>query len=141
MRELNRAFNHYAEPIFVNTETGEIDAGHAPSFRKNPVPSKMVLDWMEGNYAFVHPDFPQLLFFAVDKIESPEVLACCDPLLLFTCTLCSYENTVSPEGLARHEFIHSLQLRLNPYVSHYLAENIAEDLELMDIAKLVSLIG
>lgn len=133
VRDLNRAFNHNAEPIFVNTQTGEIDARNAPTFQKYPLADNLVLNWMTGNYGYVHPDYPNYLFFAVDLIGDPEILACCLPPLFFSCVLCKSETEVSGTNLARHEFIHSLQLRLNPNISHGLAEGVADVFEIMDL--------
>lgn len=139
VRELNRAFNHNAEPVFVNTKTGEVDIRYAPSLQKNPIPPHYIRSWMEGNYGVVHPSHPNVLFFAVDRLQDPDGFGCCTEFL-FLCDICHTKNEVTPEGLARHEWLHSLQLKLNPGISHGLAENIANDLELLDIARIASVV-
>lgn len=140
IRQLNRAFNHNAEVAFVNTETKEINVKHAPTLKKNPIAPDLIGKWMEGNYGFVHPDHPNILFFAVNKLEAHDIFACCDQDI-FTCAVCGMEHEVTPESLARHEFVHSLQLRLNPRISHGLAEDIADDLEFIDIVKIADITG
>lgn len=126
-------FNHFAEPVFINSETKEIDDSHAPSLRRNRISPELIGGWSKGNYGFVHPDHPNLLFFDIKLLESKEILACCGPLPPFTCSFCNYEKEVTPESLAKHEFFHSIQLMLNPNISHYEAEkwaDVFEDLEL-----------
>lgn len=140
IRDLNRAFGHNAEPVFVNTETREIDSSHSPTFRANPVSTDLVFNWMEGNFGYVHPDYPNLLFFAVDRLGDPAVFTCCGIPLLFACSTCGEVHPISPRSLANHEFIHSLQLRTNPRISHADAEKTADELELMDLVKIVNMI-
>lgn len=133
VRKLNRMFNHHAEPVFINTTTKTIDDRHAPSLKRNRIPAETIGEWIKGNYGFVHPDYPNLLFFAVDLVGSNEVLACCGPLPpFFTCSLCMYEKEITPESLSKHEFFHSVQLMLNPNIGFYEAEkwaDVFEDLE------------
>lgn len=129
IRYLNAAFGHDAEPVFINTVTKEIDDRYAPSLRRHQIPPSDIGEWIEGNFGFVHPDYPNLLFFAVDRLEEPELFACCPELPIFMCSLCGAKSDLTPKSLAQHEWIHSLQLRLNPYISHTTAERIADAFE------------
>lgn len=140
IRELNRAFGGNAEPVFVNTETREIDASYSPTFREKPVPADQIFNWMNGNFGYVHPDYPTLLFFAVDRLGDPAIFNCCGIPLLFACGICGESHLISPRSLANHEYIHYLQLRANPHISHTLAEKTADELELMDLVKIVDMI-
>ena len=140
IRELNRAFNHNAEAVFVNTITREIDDRHAPILKANRIDPKLIGRWIEKNYGYVHPAYPNLLFFAVDRFNG-ELFTCCPTLPpILTCTLCNGEIDVTPQSLAQHEWIHSLQLLLNPHIGHHLAENVADDFEELDIKDIIKLV-
>lgn len=135
VRDLNRAFGHNAEIVFVDLANHQIDSAYAPSFRRSGYPVEQVLRDAEGNYGFVNPDYPSILFFTIDYFNADLLTSCGCPdeelpfpagaifaLPLFCCNHCSDVGLVTPKDVAEHEWAHSLQLRLNPSVSKYRAE-------------------
>ena len=130
VRYLNRAFNHNAEVVFVDLANQTVNDRYASSFRRSGYPPSQVLKDADGNYGFVNPNYPNILFFTLDYFNSDVLTRCaCEGELpvvpLFTCNFCSTVGPVVPRDVAQHEFFHSLQQRLKPGISKYEAEKYA----------------
>ena len=132
VRHLNRAFNHNAEIVFVDLANQTVNDRYSSSFRRSGYSNDQVLKDADGNYGFVNPKYPNILFFTLDYFNSDLLTRCaCEgegelPVFpLFTCNFCSTIGPVAPRDVAQHEFFHSLQQRLKPGISRWEAEQYA----------------
>lgn len=134
-------FHANAEIVFVDMTRKSINDRLAPTFRRDRLDPNVIGSWMNTpgpNVGVVHPSFPTVMFFAVDRLDASQGYACCgDPAdIVFTCSTCGnhgFNKDITPRSTAKHEFFHVIQLRNNPYIGHHEAEKWADVFEDIDL--------